>query len=93
MHVTLAGPTGVVMTVENHIRPGGTWTCAAARHLYLSREPAGWQLMYGLALPGLVLPVPAHAEVHALKLHVDGQALTARFGKVYSVRLTRGART
>ena len=88
VRVTLAGPTGVVMKVENHLRPDGTWTCAAARHLYLSREKAGWQLVYGLGLP-----VPVHARLQALKLHVDGHALTARFGKVYTVRLTHGART
>ncbi len=87
VHVTLAGPTGVVMTVESHTRPDGTWACAAARHLYLSREQAGWQLVYGLALP-----VPVDAALHALKLHVDGKALTAHFGKVYTVRLTHRAR-
>jgi hypothetical protein len=82
VHVTLAGPTGRVMTVENHMRPNGTWTCAAARWLYLSKEPPGWQLVYGLALPA-----PTHSKLRILKLHVDGKALQVRLGKVYSIKL------
>jgi len=60
------------MIVENHVRQDGTWTCAAARSLFSSREPPGWQLVHGLALQ-----VPVQAALHELKIRVDGRLTTA----------------
>jgi hypothetical protein len=83
VHVTLTGPDGAVMVAENHVRPDGTWTCASARSLYLSAEPAGWQLVYGLALP-----VSRRTRVRELTVRVDRQPITVGLdGTIYSLSL------